>query len=238
MNGLFSMLNVSWRNILTTKQSNSDFFSSPQLLSLEAFLQDEYAHHTIYPAQEDMFAAFQLCPFENVRVVIVGQDPYHGEGQAHGLAFSVNNQAQLPQQLLPPSLKNIFKEIAADVGESNTSPDSTSGNLTPWAQQGVLLLNTVLTVRKDEAGSHRNKGWELFTDMVISTISAQHEHVVFILWGNDAQTKNVLIDQSKHLVLTAAHPSPLSAYRGFFGCKHFSATNEYLRQYGKKEIMW
>ena len=175
------------------------------------------------------FTAFDLTPFKEVKVVIIGQDPYHGEGQAHGLSFSV------PKGLkLPPSLKNILKELESDLGCANP----TSGNLEAWAKQGVLLLNTVLTVRKSEAGSHQKKGWETFTDAVVAHLNEECEGLVFLLWGSPAQKKGKSIDRERHLVLQAPHPSPLSSYRGFFGCRHFSQTNEYLIQHNKKPIDW
>lgn len=183
----------------------------------------------IYPDFDNIFKAFELCTFDKLKVVIIGQDPYHGEGQAHGLAFSV------PEGIdMPPSLKNIFKELADDLN----TPIPNSGNLERWAKQGVLLMNSILTVKKDQAGSHRNIGWEKITDQIIQTISTKKNIVVFILWGNYAKEKEQLINKEKHLVLTAAHPSPLSAYKGFFGCRHFSKTNAYLRSKEIGEIVW
>lgn len=183
----------------------------------------------IYPDFDNIFKAFELCTFDKLKVVIIGQDPYHGEGQAHGLAFSV------PEGIdMPPSLKNIFKELADDLN----TPIPNSGNLERWAKQGVLLMNSILTVKKDQAGSHRNIGWEKITDQIIQTISTKKNIVVFILWGNNAKEKEQLINKEKHLVLTAAHPSPLSAYKGFFGCRHFSKTNAYLRSKEIGEIVW
>ncbi len=205
-------------------------FQSESMKSLKAFLIEEaLKQQVIYPRGEDMFAAFNLTPFDQVKVVILGQDPYHGDGQAHGLCFSVPQGIQLP-----PSLKNIFKELHADLGI--TPP--TSGCLTGWAQQGVLLLNAILTVRPNQAASHRDKGWEEFTDGVIQTISQKRDHVVFILWGNYARSKKKLIDTSKHLIIESAHPSPLSAYNGFFGSKPFSRTNEYLQSHNLTPIEW
>lgn len=183
----------------------------------------------IYPAQKDIFKAFHYCKYDELKVVIFGQDPYHGEGQAEGLAFSVPIG-----QALPPSLKNIFKELSNDLKK----PMPTNGNLERWAQQGVLLLNSVLTVESKRPGSHRNFGWENISDQIIKMISDQKENIVFILWGNYAINKMKLIDTKKHLILTAAHPSPLSAYKGFFGCQHFSKTNEFLKAHKIKVINW
>ena len=213
----------SWKKVLFEE------FQKPYFETLKTFLVEEKKHHTIYPRGENIFAAFEHTPFENVEVVILGQDPYHGVGQAHGLSFSV--QDGVPH---PPSLQNIFKELKDDLG--CTIPKN--GNLTSWAKQGVFLLNTVLTVRASEANSHRNQGWENFTDAVIKLLSAQKEHVVFILWGSPAGAKASLIDGKKHLILRAPHPSPLSSYRGFFGSKPFSKSNEYLSSKGKKPINW
>ena len=204
-------------------------FDKPYFEQLTNFVRSEYQHFRIYPPGKLIFNAFNLCPFDKVKVVLIGQDPYHEPGQAHGLCFSVNDGIDFP-----PSLVNIFKEIHDDTG----APVPTSGNLTRWAQQGVLLLNATLTVREHQAGSHQNKGWETFTDAVIRTIDAEKEHVVFILWGSYAQKKGAFINRQKHLVLTSAHPSPLSAYRGFFGNHHFSLTNQYLRTNGIEEIQW
>ena len=183
----------------------------------------------IFTLESNVFKAFDLCEYDKLSVVILGQDPYHGEGQAHGLAFSVPDE-----QALPPSLKNIFKELNDDLH----IPIPKNGNLESWARQGVLLLNSVLTVESNKAGSHRNIGWEKITDQIIQKLSQQKENVVFILWGNYAINKLHLIDQSKHLVLSAAHPSPLSAYKGFFGCRHFSKANAYLKSHNKPEILW
>lgn len=185
---------------------------------------------TIYPPAADVFNAFKYTEFDQVKVVILGQDPYHNVGQAHGLSFSVQQGVQIP-----PSLVNIYKELATDVPNFHIPQH---GCLTHWAEQGVLLLNTVLTVRAHQAHSHANLGWETFTDRVIAQVNAHREHVVFLLWGSHAQKKGAMIDRSRHLVLTAPHPSPLSAYRGFFGCKHFSQTNEYLAQHGIEPIDW
>lgn len=204
-------------------------FDKPYFAKLVAFVKQEYAHHTVYPPGKLIFNAFNQCPFDKVKVVLLGQDPYHEPGQAHGLCFSVNEGVQFP-----PSLGNIFKEIHDDIG----APIPSSGNLTRWAQQGVLLLNATLTVREHQAGSHQRQGWEEFTDAVIRILSEKREHLVFILWGSYAQSKSQLIDGSRHCILRSAHPSPLSAYRGFFGNHHFSLTNQYLRTNGIEEIQW
>lgn len=213
----------SWKNVL------SDEFSAPYFQSLAAFVKEEYARHTVYPAGKDVFRAFDNCAFEHTRVVIIGQDPYHGPGQAHGLCFSVNEGVRTP-----PSLVNIFKELKDDLGY----PIPPSGNLMPWSHQGVLLLNATLTVRASTPGSHQKKGWEQFTDAAIQALSEQREHLVFLLWGAYAQRKGEVINPEKHLVLKAAHPSPFAAHKGFFGCRHFSKTNAYLCQHGKPEIDW
>ena len=213
----------SWKEGLQTE------FDKPYFENLVGFVKQEYASHTIFPPAGQIFNAFNTCPFNNVKVVILGQDPYHGPRQAHGLCFSVNDGIQFP-----PSLQNIFKEINSDLG----IPMPKSGNLTRWAEQGVLLLNATLTVRASQAGSHQGRGWEEFTDAVIKIISEKAENVVFILWGSYAIKKKALIDASKHCILTAPHPSPLSSYRGFFGCKHFSQTNTYLTSKGKTPIEW
>ncbi|RAI92077.1 uracil-DNA glycosylase [Algoriphagus yeomjeoni] len=213
----------SWYKALR-KTFEQKFFTD-----LITFVKDEYASGKVFPPGKEIFNAFDHCPLTTVKVVVLGQDPYHGPGQAHGLSFSV--KAGVP---FPPSLLNIFKEIETDLGKSLPS----NGDLTRWADQGVFLLNATLTVKAHEAGSHQKKGWEEFTDEVIRTISNDRENVVFLLWGAYAQKKSVLIDSKKHLVLKAPHPSPLSSYRGFFGCKHFSKTNEYLIANGKKPIEW
>lgn len=213
----------SWKAVLDTE------LKKPYFKSLLQAVEGAFESETIYPAQKDIFNAFLQCPFDQVKVVMLGQDPYHGEGQAHGLSFSVPDGVRIP-----PSLKNIYKEIHADIG----SGVSDSGNLEQWAKQGVLLLNATLTVQAGKPGSHQGLGWETFTDTVIKTISDEKEHVVFMLWGNFARSKAGLIDKSKHLVLEAPHPSPFSAYTGFFGCKHFSKTNEYLKENGLKGINW
>jgi uracil-DNA glycosylase len=213
----------SWKMVLKEE------FEKPYFETLKTFLVEEKKQHTVYPSGANIFSAFDNTPFDNVKVVVLGQDPYHGAGQAHGLSFSV--QDGLPY---PPSLQNIFKELKDDLG-CNTPK---SGNLTAWAKQGVFLLNTVLTVRASEANSHRNQGWENFTDAVIRLLNSQKEHLVFILWGSPAGAKASLIDAKKHLILKAPHPSPLSSYRGFFGSRPFSKSNEYLLHHGKTPIQW
>ncbi len=204
-------------------------FEKPYFSQLTNFVRHEYQTNVCYPPGKLIFNAFNLCPFDKVKVVIIGQDPYHGPGQAHGLCFSVNDGVPFP-----PSLQNIFKEIHNDTG----AEIPTTGNLTRWAEQGVLLLNATLTVRAHQAGSHQRMGWEEFTDAAIKALSDNREHLVFILWGSYAQKKGAVIDRTKHLVLTSAHPSPLSAYHGFFGNKHFSLTNAYLEQHGQTPIRW
>ena len=202
--------------------------AKPYFAALDAFVTEAAAHTTVYPAAENIFAAFAACPAAGIRAVILGQDPYHEPGQAMGLSFSVPDACKAP-----PSLRNIFKEL-----ESETGTQRAHNDLTPWAQQGVLLLNTVLTVRAGQANSHKGKGWEQFTDDVIRLLDQREEPVVFLLWGNNAKAKKALIQHPQHLVLTAAHPSPLSAYHGFFGCKHFSKANAFLREHGLPEIDW
>ena len=211
-----------------TKQLQAEF-EKDYFIKLTDFVRNEYASTQIYPPGKLIFNAFNLCPFDKAKVVIIGQDPYHGPGQAHGLCFSVNDGVAFP-----PSLKNIFKEIQDDLG----IPVPESGNLTRWANQGVLLLNATLTVRAHQAGSHQKKGWEEFTDAAIRALAEQREHLVFILWGAYAQKKGAFIDRNKHLVLASAHPSPLSAYNGFFGNKHFSRANEYLMAHGETPVCW
>ncbi len=213
----------SWKKSLT-EVFERDFFKR-----LVYFVKDEYKHHRVYPSGNEILKSFNLCPLESVKVVLLGQDPYHGEGQAHGLAFSVK-----PGVPFPPSLLNILKEIKSDIGTDMPA----NGDLTRWADQGVFLLNATLTVRANQAGSHQNQGWEDFTDEVIRVISSHREHVVFLLWGSFAQKKAALIDPQKHLVLKAPHPSPLSAYRGFLGCRHFSQANSYLLAHGIEPIRW
>jgi uracil-DNA glycosylase len=254
MNDMKSIqMEPSWKAVL------SDEFEKPYFEELAQFLKNEYlaskntetgaetekitgdgaskgdtrssnvGHAAIYPKTKDMFRVFEMCPFGKVKVVILGQDPYHGAGQANGLCFAVNSGIALP-----PSLKNIFKEIESDLGYAAT-PD---GDLARWAKQGVLLLNSTLTVRASQPGSHQKKGWEEFTDAAIRELSERREKIVFLLWGNYAKQKGAEIDRSKHLVLETTHPSPFSVHNGFFGCRHFSKTNEYLRAHGLGEIDW
>ena len=211
------------------KQTLQSEFEKDYFIKLTDFVQNEYKTRLTFPPASLIFNAFYQCPFDNVKVVIIGQDPYHGDGQAHGLCFSVNDGVAFP-----PSLLNIFKEIKRDLGKSMP----TSGNLIRWAQQGVLLLNATLTVQAHMAGSHQNRGWETFTDAVIHKLVAEKEHLVFMLWGSYAQRKGEFIDSKKHLVLKSVHPSPLSAYRGFIGNNHFSLANQYLKNNEKKEIEW
>jgi uracil-DNA glycosylase len=214
----------SWRKHIGAE------FDKQYFVDLTNFVREEYLHYQCFPPGKMIFNAFNLCPFDKVKVVIIGQDPYHELGQAHGLSFSVNDGI-----LFPPSLVNIFKEIEMDLG----TPMPTTGNLTRWAEQGVLLLNATLTVRAHYAGSHQRKGWEKFTDAAIKALSADREHLVFILWGGYARSKASLIDASKHLILQSVHPSPLSANRGgWFGNHHFSLTNRYLVQNGIEPIKW
>ncbi len=213
----------SWKTYFSAE------FGKTYFTQLIEFVKSEYQQNTVYPPGKEIFKAFDSCDFEQVKVVIIGQDPYHGPGQANGLCFSVHDGVRMP-----PSLVNIFKEIYADLGK----PMPVSGDLERWAKQGVLLLNATLTVRASTPGSHQNKGWETFTDAVIKTISDQKENLVFLLWGAYAQKKGEVIDRNKHLVLMSAHPSPFSADRGFFGCKHFSKANAYLKSKGLDEIDW
>lgn len=213
----------SWKTALQYE------FERPYFKELTRFVKSEYQSQTIYPPGKEIFNAFNLCSFDAIKVVIIGQDPYHGPGQAHGLCFSVKSGVAFP-----PSLRNIFKEINNDTG----NPIPADGDLTRWANQGVLLLNATLTVRAHQAGSHQKKGWETFTDAVIQTISAQKDHVVFLLWGAYAQHKAELIDRSKHFILESVHPSPLSASRGFFGNHHFSRANEFLASKGLSPVIW
>lgn len=216
-------IDPSWKSRLAAE------FDRPYFSSLIDFVRKEYETGPVYPPGKEIFRAFDTCHFDDVKVVIIGQDPYHGPGQANGLCFSVRDGIRLP-----PSLQNIFKEIRNDLGK----PIPVSGDLERWARQGVLLLNATLTVRASTPGSHQNKGWEEFTDAVIRRISDEKENVVFLLWGAYAQKKGEIIDRRKHFVLMSAHPSPFSADRGFFGCKHFSKTNEYLKSKGLREIDW
>ncbi len=221
---MLDSLNPNWKALLTEE------FKKPYFEQLLVFVEQEYSQFKCYPPRNEIFSAFNSCSFEDLKVVILGQDPYHGPNQANGLCFSVSDG-----MAFPPSLVNIFKELESDLG----IPIPIWGNLERWASQGVLLLNATLTVRQSLAGSHQKKGWEIFTDAVIATISSQKEGVVFLLWGTYAQKKGARIDRSKHLVLESGHPSPLSANRGFwFGNQHFSQTNEYLINQGKNPINW
>jgi uracil-DNA glycosylase len=213
----------SWKTRLQ-QEFQKEYFGT-----LAGFVKNEYKNFVVFPPGKLIFSAFEFCCFDDVKVAIIGQDPYHGPGQANGLCFSVNDGLEMP-----PSLVNIFKEIRNDLGK----PFPPNGNLERWARQGVLLLNATLTVRANCAGSHQNKGWEEFTNSVIRLISNEKEGVVFMLWGSYAQKKGEIIDRSKHLVLSCAHPSPLSASRGFMGCRHFSKANAYLKSIGKEEIDW
>ncbi len=214
----------SWKRHLAAE------FDKPYFEELSKFIRKEYETTTVYPSPKFIFRAFELCPFTDVKVVILGQDPYHGPKQANGLSFAVSEGVAIP-----PSLRNIFQEIQSDLGEELVH---TSGDLSRWTEQGVLLLNATLTVRARQAGSHQNKGWEEFTDAVIQALSDQREHLVFILWGNYARQKGARIDRTKHLVIESAHPSPFSAANGFFGSKPFSKTNEYLKKHHEKPIDW
>ena len=216
-------INKSWDSIL------EDQWQKAYFIKLQSFLILEEKKYTIYPKKGKIFNAFNLCSFQKLKIVILGQDPYHGENQAHGLSFSIKKGMKTP-----PSLKNIFKELTNDI---KIKPRN-NGNLCKWAEQGVLLLNSILTVRKGMAGSHKKKGWEIFTDNIIKEISRKKTGVIFILWGKYAQAKKDLIDKKKHYILEASHPSPLSAYDGFFGCKHFSKANKILSKNNKKTINW
>ena len=212
-----------WKEILREE------FSKPYFEELVLFVKQEYASGEVFPAGRNIFRAFDKCPFEKLKVVIIGQDPYHGDGQANGLCFSVNEGVPFP-----PSLKNIFKEVSDDIGV----PVPRSGELDRWAEQGVLMLNAVLTVRAHNAASHAGHGWERFTDAVVKAIAERKQGVVYMLWGSYAQRKGAIADPKQNLILHAVHPSPLSAYRGFFGCKHFSQANNYLISLGKDPIVW
>lgn len=214
----------SWKKVLESQ------FDKEYFLRLVEFVRSEYQTGTVYPPAKFIFRAFELTPFDKVKVVILGQDPYHGRGQANGLCFAVNKGVRLP-----PSVQNIYKEITTDLGHSPLYPD---GDLEEWAKQGVLLLNATLTVSEKSPGSHQNKGWEQFTDAVIKTLSDQKEHLVFILWGAYAQKKGAVIDSEKHLVIKSAHPSPFSAHSGFFGSQPFSKCNNYLSLFGREPINW
>lgn len=219
------MVNIgnSWDELL------KDEFKKEYYLNLREFLKTEYKTNTVYPDMYNIFNAFRYTAYEDVKAVILGQDPYHGPNQAHGLCFSVQNGVTPP-----PSLQNIFKELSSDLG----IPIPQNGELTPWTKQGVMLLNTVLTVRSGQANSHRGMGWEIFTDKVIEILNQREKPIVFLLWGNPAKAKGRLITNPKHFILSTVHPSPLSAYNGFFGCKHFSKTNRILRSLGETEIDW
>jgi len=217
------ILNDNWQTFLNNELQKNYF------LELQRFIELEYETKTIFPKYKNLFRAFNLLAPEDVKVVILGQDPYHGINQANGLAFSVSSKVNIP-----PSLKNIFKELHDDI--ICTIPNN--GNLTSWANNGVLLINSVLSVEESKPNSHKNRGWEIFTDSVIKQLSSEFDNLVFILWGNPSQKKESLIDTQKHLILKAPHPSPLSSYRGFFGSKPFSQSNSYLKQHGKKEIDW
>lgn len=212
-----------WKDIL------GEEFTKPYFDNLVSFVKEEYASQTIYPAGANIFRAFDKCPVDKLKVVIIGQDPYHGPGQANGLCFSVGRGVQFP-----PSLQNIFKEVQSDIG----TPIPDSGELDRWAEQGVLLLNAVLTVRAHQAASHAGRGWEQFTDAVVRAIAERKQQIVYMLWGSYAQKKGAIADPNNNLILKAVHPSPLSAYRGFFGCKHFSEANRYLESVGKTPIIW
>lgn len=216
-------INEEWKELLAEE------FESPYFAELTAFVRDEYARGVVYPAGRNIFRALDLCPPSKVKVVIIGQDPYHGEGQANGLCFSVNDGVPFP-----PSLRNIFKEIAADLGK----PIPTSGNLDRWAEQGVLLLNATLTVRAHQAASHTGRGWERFTDAVVRRLAERRDGIVYMLWGAYAQRKGAIVDGERNLVLRCAHPSPLSAHNGFFGSRHFSQANFYLTSRGEHPIEW
>lgn len=216
-------IDLSWKPYLAKE------FNQPYFEQLANFIKQEYTQYVIYPPAKQIFRAFDVCKFEIIKVVILGQDPYHGAKQANGLCFSVS-----PEVAIPPSLINIFKEIKNDLGH----PMPAHGDLTGWAQQGVLLLNATLTVRAGQPGSHQHKGWETFTDAVISILSLHKQNLVFLLWGNYAQKKEALIDTQKHLTLKSAHPSPYAADRGFFGNHHFSKTNDYLIAHGLTPIVW
>ena len=211
------------------KQILNEEFSKPYFEELVKFVKEEYASREIFPKGSNIFRAFDKCPLDKLKVVIIGQDPYHGPGQANGLCFSVGEGVPFP-----PSLQNIFKEVQSDIG----TPIPESGELDRWAEQGVLMLNAVLTVRAHEAASHAGRGWEHFTDAVVRAIAERKEGVVYMLWGSYAQKKGAIADPRRNLILRAVHPSPLSAYRGFFGCKHFSQANNYLRSIGKEPIIW
>ena len=216
-------IDPSWKKHLEPE------FEKPYFAELVSFVKSEYQQYPVYPPGPQIFSAFEHCKFDDLKVVIIGQDPYHGPGQANGLCFSVADGVRTP-----PSLQNIFKEIKSNIGAEIPS----SGNLERWADQGVLMLNATLTVRAKTAGSHQNQGWEEFTDAVIKLINEQKENVVFLLWGSYAKKKGAVIDRDKHLALEAAHPSPFAAHKGFFGCRHFSKANEYLKEHKLGEVVW
>ena len=218
-------IDESWKEVLQAE------FDKPYFELLTEFVRQEYKTKQIFPPSRLIFNAFDSCPFNKVKVVIIGQDPYHDTGQAHGLCFSVQDGVRVP-----PSLQNIYKEIESDLGHKSAC--APSGNLTRWAEQGVLLLNATLTVEAHRAGSHQNKGWEVFTDAAIQALAQRREHIVYLLWGSYAQRKAAYVNAQKNLILKAAHPSPLSAYNGFFGCRHFSKANHYLQQQGLQPIEW
>jgi uracil-DNA glycosylase len=223
MSHLITNLENDWTDIL------GEEFHKPYYLDLKEFLKKEYSENTIYPSKNDIFNSLHYTAYQDVKVVLLGQDPYHGPNQAEGLSFSVK-----PDVPLPPSLRNMFKELHDDIG----CPVPTEGSLIHWAEQGVLLLNTVLTVRQGKAHSHRGKGWEQFTDQVINRLNDRAKPVIFMLWGKPAQSKKRLIDTSRHFIIESPHPSPLSAHRGFFGSKPYSKANEFLKEIGEKEIDW
>ena len=223
------MISKSIKIDLRWKEKLNDSFQSESFIILKKFLQSEKAKYKIYPSEDRIFSAFNLCPYESIKVVIIGQDPYHGPNQANGLCFSVSDGIKPP-----PSLQNIFKELKNDLNSKLPS----SGNLEYWAKQGILMLNSTLTVRAGQPGSHQNKGWEEFTDNVILTLSKKKQNLIFLLWGRFAQKKAEIIDKEKHNILIAAHPSPYSARFGFFGCKHFSKTNEILKKLKLNPIKW
>ena len=214
---------MTWKTIIEKEKEKDDY------KDLQKFINKRYTETFVYPKKENIFHAFSLTPFDKLKVVIIGQDPYHQKGQAQGLAFSTPKEIKNP-----PSMVNILKEIHSDIGSSFCD----DGDLTSWAKQGVLLINTILTVEDSTPKSHEKKGWEIFTDTIIKTISENKKDIIFILWGAGAIKKSELIDKTKHHILTAPHPSPLSSYRGFFGCKHFSLTNKILKSLGQKEIQW
>jgi len=224
MSNISTRIEPSWKAVLAEE------FDAPHFKELADFVKNEYAEETVYPSSNAIFRAFELCPFDSVKVVILGQDPYHGAGQANGLSFAVNDGERLP-----PSLRNIFKELESDLGTPLTNR---SGDLSRWARQGVLLLNATLTVRASSPGSHQKKGWEQFTDAVISALSEKREHLVFILWGNYAKAKGAHIDRTRHCVIESPHPSPFSAHSGFFGSKPFSKSNQYLCAHELSPITW